>query len=292
MDNNQTKLPDTIHQDCDLPGVTSSQEDACVTFQVFPRQLTAGCAQSVGLQRSHNEDALFALTTLVSSDQQYIPFGLYMVADGMGGHDFGEVASAAAVRVVAEAVTRQVFQSLFSPDHAAPGSSLQEILGNSVSEANQAVLRLAPGGGTTLTAVMILGDQMIIAHVGDSRLYQVFPDGSITPLTRDHSLVSQLVEVGMVTEEQAATHPQRNILLRAIGQPDNLEIDLFTLPVPPFARLLICSDGLWGVVPRSDLAALVFSCDDLPLACQRLVDAANAAGGPDNISAILVRLPG
>jgi protein phosphatase len=292
MDNNQSKLPDTIGQAGGLPGITTSQEDSCAISQVFPRQLTAGCAQSVGLQRSHNEDALFALTTLLSSNQQHIPFGLYMVADGMGGHDFGEVASAAAVRVVAEAVTRQVFQSLFSPDHATPGSSLQEILGNSVSEANQAVLRLAPGGGTTLTAVMILGDQMIIAHVGDSRLYQVFPDGSITPLTRDHSLVSQLVEVGMVTEEQAATHPQRNILLRAIGQPDSLEIDLFTLPVPPIARLLICSDGLWGVVPRSDLAALVFSCNDLPLACQRLVDAANAAGGPDNISAILVRMPG
>ena len=256
-----------------------------------PPQLLASCAQSVGLQRDHNEDALFSLTTILAYNGGNIPFGLYIVADGMGGHQYGEVASEIATRSMAEFVIRNLYTHLFSVEHQPPETPLRELLHTGVIKAHDAILQNVTGGGTTLTTVVILGNQMTIAHVGDSRVYSVGLDGTMNALTRDHSLVRRLEELGQITPEEAAVHPQRNVLYRALGQGEPFEPEIITAPVPESGYLLVCSDGLWGVVPEEQLGETVKNAPTLHQACQEMVAAANAAGGPDNITAILIRLP-
>lgn len=254
-------------------------------------QLIAGCGQSVGQQRDHNEDALFSLTTTLANNSSNLPFGLYVVADGMGGHQHGEVASEIATRAMAEYVIRNLYTPLFSVQPQPPAESLQEIIANGVQAAHEAILEAISGGGTTLTTVLVLGKQMVVGHVGDSRVYVVDLHGSMRPLTRDHSLVKRLQELGQLTPEEAAIHPQRNVLYRALGQGEPFEPEIITAPLPQPGYLLICSDGLWGVVPENELGKMILSSSTPHQACQKMVDAANAAGGPDNITAILVRLP-
>ena len=254
-------------------------------------QLISGCGQSVGKQRDHNEDALFSLTTTLANNASNLPFGLYVVADGMGGHQHGEVASEIATRAMAEYVIRNLYTPLFSVQPQPPAESLQEIITNGVQAAHEAILGAISGGGTTLSTVLILGKQMIIGHVGDSRVYVTDIHGNMRPLTRDHSLVKRLEELGQLTPEEAAIHPQRNVLYRALGQGEPFEPEIITAPLPSPGYLLVCSDGLWGVVPEDELGKMIISADTPHQACQQMVDAANAAGGPDNITAILVRLP-
>lgn len=256
-----------------------------------PSQFIVGCAQSVGLQRDHNEDALFTLTTNLVSDDIQLPFGLYIVADGMGGHQYGEVASGLAVRAVSNTIIRKLYMPIYGTRPSSPNAAILEILNEAIQEAHQAVSREAPGGGTTMTAVLIMGEQMTVAHIGDSRAYLITPEGEFRPLTRDHSLVKRLVELGQITTDEAAYHPQRNVLYRALGQGEPVEADINTSPLPLNNLLLICSDGLWGVVPEAELLHLIQDSSSPQEACQRMIDAANAAGGPDNITAILVRLP-
>lgn len=254
-------------------------------------QLISGCGQSVGKQREHNEDALFSLTTTFTNNSSNLPFGLYVVADGMGGHQHGEVASEIATRAMAEYVIRNLYTPLFSVQPQPPAESLQEIITNGIQAAHEAILGAISGGGTTLTTVLILGKQMIIGHVGDSRVYVADMHGNLRPLTRDHSLVKRLEELGQITPEEAAIHPQRNVLYRALGQGEPFEPEIITAPLPSPGYLLVCSDGLWGVVPEDELGKMIISANTPHHACQDMVDAANAAGGPDNITAILVRLP-
>jgi PPM family protein phosphatase len=254
-------------------------------------QLSIGCAQSMGMQRDHNEDSLLAINTLLSGNGTYIPFGLYIVADGMGGHKHGEIASGLAVRIVASQVINKVFLTLLKPEPTSPSDSIQEILESGLQEAHRLVIKEAPGSGTTLTAVMVLNKQMTIAHVGDSRLYAISPDGEVSLITRDHSLVMRMIELGQLSEKDAAIHPQRNVLYRALGQGEVFSPDITTSSLPDSGSLLLCSDGLWGVVSQAEVARIINSNPDPRVAAQLLVDAANAAGGPDNISAILIRLP-
>ncbi|MGC8857447.1 MAG: PP2C family protein-serine/threonine phosphatase, partial [Anaerolineae bacterium] len=161
-----------------------------------------------------------------------------------------------------------------------------------IKDAHRVVQRDAPGSGTTLTAALVLGQQVTIAHVGDSRAYVVYPDGRIEAITRDHSLVKRLEELGHLNASEAANSPHRNVLIRALGQGDMLEADIFTIPFPQPGYLLLCSDGLWGVVPDQDISRAVIEAPNLHRACQNLVTAANTAGGPDNISVILIQLVG
>lgn len=259
---------------------------------VQPPQLISACAQSIGLQREHNEDALFTLTTTLTSDHNHLPFGLYIVADGMGGHQHGEIASGIAVRSMASFIVERLFLPVLSVKPATPDESLQEIMQAGVQESHRTITKQVPGGGTTLTAVLVLDEQVTIAHVGDSRAYWISPDGSMEALTRDHSLVRRLEELGQITHEEAATHPQRNVLYRALGQGEPIDPDVKTLRLPQGGYLLLCSDGLWGVVPDEEIKRIVTNKTELDEACQALTDAANAAGGPDNITAILIRLPG
>lgn len=276
-----------LDPESDLP----SQAPELIHDHLEPPQLLAGVGQSVGKQRDHNEDALFALTTTMVSDTTKIPFGFYIVADGMGGHKHGEMASGIAVRAMAGHVIRKLYTPLFGLPATSPDESLQEIMQEGVQMAHQAIIKETPGGGTTLTAVLILGDQLTIAHVGDSRAYVIKPDRSMEILTRDHSLVKRLEELGQITPEEAAVHPQRNVLYRALGQGETFDAEITTSSLPHQGDLLICSDGLWGVISEHEIFDIITTTPSPEIACQNLVTAANVAGGPDNITAILVRLP-
>lgn len=275
--------------------LTEEQIQAIVNNQ-NPRfdmqQLIASCGQSVGKQRDLNEDSILALTTTMAGNSGNLPFGLYVVADGMGGHQFGEVASNAAIRSVAGFLLKKFHPYLFQVKTDTMDESFQEIMLEAVREAQRTIQREAPGSGTTLTAALVIGQQVTVAHVGDSRAYFVYPDGRIEPITRDHSLVKRLEELGHITPEEAVNYPHRNVLYRALGQGELLDPDIFTVAFPQPGFLMICSDGLWGVVTEQDIVRSIVEAPNLQRACQNLVSAANTAGGPDNISVILAQLIG
>jgi serine/threonine protein phosphatase PrpC len=256
-----------------------------------PPQIFASCAQSKGQQRDHNEDAMFCLTTTISTNGSTTPFGLYIVADGMGGHQHGEIASDIATRTMAELIIRNLFTNLISVDPKPPDETIQEIIRSGILAAHENIIGNLSGGGTTLTAVTLFSNQMTIAHVGDSRVYSISLGGKIVPLTRDHSLVKRLEELGKLTTEEAAVDPRRNVLYHALGQGSPLEPEIISTHIPDSGYLLVCSDGLWGVISEEEISKIIMATVTLPQTCQELIDAANEAGGPDNISAILIQLP-
>ena len=270
-----------------LQAIVNSQN---VQFDL--QQLIAAAGQSVGKQRDLNEDSLLVITATMAGNSGNLPFGLYVVADGMGGHQYGEVASNAAIRTVSGLVLKKFHPYLFQVKTEPMEESFQEIMSEAVNEAQRVIQREAPGSGTTLTAALVLGQQVTIAHVGDSRAYFIYPDGRIETITRDHSLVQRLQELGHITPEEAENYPHRNVLYKALGQGDILEPEIFTLAFPQPGTLMICSDGLWGVVAEQDILQSVNEAPNLQRACQNLVTAANIAGGPDNISVVLAQLIG
>lgn len=292
----QQQKPATKTQEMVDTAPLSEQQIQSILSTNNPRydlqQLIASCGQSVGKQRELNEDSLLALTSTMAGNSGNLPFGLYIVADGMGGHQFGEVASNAAIRSVAGYILRKFLPHLFQINSEPMEESFQEIMQAAVREAQRSIQKEAPGSGTTLTAALVVGQQITVAHVGDSRAYFIYQDGRIEPVTRDHSLVKRLEELGHITPEEAANYPHRNVLYRALGQGEILDPDIFTRAFPQPGYLLICSDGLWGVITEQDLIRSITEAPTLQRACQNLVNAANTAGGPDNISVILVQLIG
>ncbi len=287
---NKTK-PLTSQPDVSTVPLSNNQMDEVLTEgqRMEPQQILFGCGQSVGKQREHNEDSLFALSLAFGGEKSSYPLGLFIIADGMGGHQYGEVASSMATRTMSSYLLKAFHPFLANPTESL-SESIQELMRSAINEAQRAVTQAAPGSGTTVTAALILGQQVTIAHVGDSRAYAIHHGGGET-LTRDHSLVKRLEELGQISSEEAAIHPQRNVLYRALGQGEVLEPDIFTAPFPQPGYLLLCSDGLWSVLSESNLFNLVLSAKDLQDACQKLVAAANEAGGPDNISVIVIQLP-
>lgn len=214
---------------------------------------------------------------------------LYAVADGMGGHDRGELASQVAIESLFEE-TRRALPLLPQRDVV----SLRNMLRDSFQAANQAVV--ASGAehdsnmGTTLCAALVHGERdAIIANVGDSRAYLVRGD-SLQQISQDHSLVAYLVQLGELAATDARNHPSGNILVRSIGSMDEVEIDLYHVRTQPGDRLVLCSDGLWGEVPDDELLAAVARNANAQDACVALVDLANDHGGRDNATLVVVNL--
>ncbi|MCB2202893.1 protein phosphatase 2C domain-containing protein [bacterium] len=244
--------------------------------------------QSTGMARAHNEDTLFTFSTFLDGldDGHYL--GIFLVADGMGGHQSGEVASHLAARGASQYLLENLVQAqMFSPDDAEP-AAVRDLMHNAVEEAQHLIRQQVPGGGTTLTLALVLDDHVYSAHVGDSRLYLVDNNGDFQLKTKDHSLVKRLVDLGEITEAEAAEHPQRNVLYRALGQSEDLTADVDDFIMEPGEKLVICSDGLWGMVSQEQFETLFAADTALSWVAEALVAAANEAGGPDNVSVVLV----
>jgi protein phosphatase len=230
-------------------------------------RLVVGAATDNGQVRDHNEDGY-----LVDGD-----LGLVAVADGMGGHRGGEVASATAINVLREVYT--------------DGRDLRE----AVVAANDAVFERSTaddavrGMGTTMTAGVLAedGETLIIGHVGDSRAY-LHRGGELKRVTTDHSLVEELLRAGELTEEEAERDPRRSMITRAVGLEQGVEVDLYPVALKQGDRLVICSDGLTDMVSETDIAAAIADESDPEKAARRLIEAANDAGGVDNITAVIV----
>lgn len=249
----------------------------------------AGAATDRGREH-HNEDALFVLNASISQDQDVLPLGLFIVADGMGGHEAGEQASALAVRLVANWVLDKIYLPFLSED--APSANQQpinQVLSEAVVAAHSRIHQAFSDSGTTLTCAFVLGTSAFVAHVGDSRAYLV-SNNSMRQITTDHSYASRLIELGQITEEQAKTHPQRHALYRALGRAGSLQVDTYLQTLAVDSSMLICSDGLWQMVPTTHMIEIINTSSTPQIACQRLVAQANENGGEDNITAILIQV--
>ena len=229
-----------------------------------------GSRTDIGCLRDHNEDSLVVTPPL------------FAVADGMGGHAAGEVASEIAVRVLSE----------LAPEH--PDG---EALGRAIEEANRAVIQAAREGrgrqgmGTTMTAAMLEGERLVIAQVGDSRAY-LLHQGKLQQLTRDHSLMADMIEAGQLTPEEARTHPQRSVITRALGSDAHLHPDIYEINVETGDRLLICSDGLSGMIFDDQIESTLRRVQDPQRCASQLVNEAIAAGGHDNVTVIVADVTG
>lgn len=270
----------------------------------MPLRLNAAGLTDVGREREHNEDTIFYLVT---RDGRNEPLGLFVVADGVGGQLAGELASQWAVAAV-----RDALRDLLSPpgpDQTQPGGDRTPIFRQTKDDSlRDRVLHAARSGnttvyaqtqerpeeagnaGTTLTMALVIGAQVVVANVGDSRTY-VLRDGDIRQITRDHSLIAGLVASGNVSPEEAFSHPARNVIVRSLGRDPEVDIDIFEERLHPGDTLLLCSDGLWEMIRDSTTIASIARDAATPMdACRALIDAANVAGGADNISAIVVRV--
>lgn len=255
------------------------------------RRVIFGAKSDVGQVRNNNQDAIFSLLTSSTSAEEPPEVGIFIVADGMGGHHDGEKASALTTRIVARNIINDMYIPLLEqlePDADRP--TISEVLRLAIQTANEEVAKQVPEGGTTVTAVTMMGDLAYIGHVGDSRAYLITGDG-IEQLTRDHSLVQRLIELEQLTPEEAAEHPQRNVLYRAIGQAETIDVDAITRRLLPNNRLIICSDGLWNLVADDEILNAVKSSASPQQACETLVNLANDRGGSDNISVIIIKRP-
>jgi len=241
----------------------------------------------VGRKRRHNEDAY-----LLDAER-----GLFVVADGMGGHAAGEVASRITVESIQEyiAATDEQHENSWPFGFNSRVSLEGNRLTTAVEKANEKVMRAVQnrpelkGMGTTVVAALFDAERATLVHVGDSRAY-LFRDGELRRLTDDHSWVQEQVNAGILSEDEAKSHPLKNVVTRALGGAAHVSVDLIEVPVRPGDRFLLCSDGLTGMLPDEDLFAHFQSEGDLEKTVRRLIDMANDRGGVDNVTAILVEV--
>ncbi len=255
-------------------------------------RLRVGRHTDVGMVRDLNEDSLLTLELDRVQCSISRPIGLYVVADGMGGHAAGDVASGLAIDTIAEKMVTHLLAPQLTGDTNTESFDAQGWLADAIQAANQAVLdhrdEIGTNMGTTLVAAIVIGDAATVANVGDSRAYLVNEEG-IRQITTDHSLVERLVALGQITPGEARVHPQRNVIYRTIGDKEEAEIDFFVQALNSGDSLLLCSDGLSGKVEDAEIWRLVKRSRSPQEACEQLVQAANDRGGGDNITVVIVQ---
>jgi protein phosphatase len=232
------------------------------------------CMQSDVGGRSHNEDAVYA------HEHPKRDIKVFAVADGMGGHKAGEIASKMAINALSE---------FFTTDETDVSSELRKI----ILSANQQIYKASSnpkyaGMGTTLTVAVLQKSKLYLCHVGDSRAY-IIKNGTIMQLTEDHSLVANLVKLGQITPEEARVHPRRNIITRALGTQADVEVDTIQMHVKPNDIILLCTDGLTNYVEDAEILAIVAKYN-ISQVCDKLVNIVNIRNGSDNISIIAIQL--
>lgn len=281
-------------------------------------KLVAADRTDVGKLREKNEDRAYKHVESAEDGDR----GLFIVADGMGGYEAGEIASRIAIETISK-----LLESLFQPltdqptikldsgqnQNIAPREAalqnktrklaetpqtpaIEERLRSAIQQANRDILNYGEkqpssrGLGSTVTVVLILGDLAYVANVGDSRTY-LLRDHKLMPLTRDHSLVARLVESKQIEPDAIYTHPQRNVIYRSLGAGrKNIEVDIFSETIQPGDTFLLCSDGLWEMVRHQELANVLSEPESPQKICDKLIDMANQNGGEDNITAVVVQV--
>jgi serine/threonine protein phosphatase PrpC len=234
-----------------------------------------------------NEDSVLAIQGKCSYKGQLVPFGLFCIADGMGGHADGKEAS----RIAIERMMQTVLQNILM-GHELSEEFLTDMLVGGVEWANLAIYQHAQSVnkdmGTTLTAALVVDAKAYIVNVGDSRAYIYRAGEELSQITHDHSLVATLVQEGQITADEVYTHPDRSKIYRSLGYSETIQVDWFVTNFCPQDRLLLCSDGLWEMVRNVSLERILRNCKEPTEASNRLVQAALRAGGADNISVIVV----
>jgi serine/threonine protein phosphatase PrpC len=240
-----------------------------------PQPMTWHGITDRGIIRDHNEDT-FSILALGDNV-------MFVVADGMGGHDAGEVAS----RIAVDAVCSEVYEGVNK------NKDLVNLVEHAMQKANTEVRREGANKGsnmgTTISVALVDKSTAYIGSVGDSRVYWI-ENGSITQVTEDHSLVAKLVSAGKLTREEARIHPRSNLLYRTIGTDEIVKIDTFRTPLGQGGTLLLCTDGLWGDITDANIHQVCAEARDAKTASERLVQMANENGGKDNITAIVVKI--
>ena len=265
-----------------------------------------------GLERSGNEDSILTLNFASTTDSRNVSCALFAISDGMGGHNAGEIASMTAVKSIMRTISRGLFQKLSDtdfftlPDHVynyhfkkEPSRPRQPnataVLKRAVRLANAEIIELSRknpaffGMGATLTAAVILGENLTIANIGDSRCYYIAED-TITLLTSDHTIVNQLVHLGKISPSEAEIHPAKNFLYKSLGSEEKVEADIFAHRLEGPCSVVLCSDGLSNMLTDDEIRRTVAKGKDPSRTVETLVNMANDAGGKDNISVIVVQI--
>ena len=233
-------------------------------------------ATDVGQKRKINQDSIFASDKPVGN----LP-NLYIVADGMGGHNAGDFASRYTVNTVREYIAGSREKNPI------------KLINEAIQLANRGIIKEASehaemyGMGTTVVVTTIIDEYAYTANVGDSRLYLY--DGGLKQITRDHSLVMEMVRLGEISKEEAKTHPDRHIITRAVGASDELNVDFFDYQMPPDSMILMCSDGLCTMVEDEEIQKVMAGSSDLEDKAKELIEEANSNGGKDNTAVVIVK---
>jgi serine/threonine protein phosphatase PrpC len=271
---------------------TCRDEDEMTDSSLSLLELRVGSLLDPGLKRKNrpNEDSLFVAQGIPSPASVPVePFALFVVADGMGGHVNGQEASYLAIASLVKYVYASLCSKQITPETLLP------LLMEGVHLANAMVYQRnqehGPMMGTTMTAALICGATAYIANVGDSRTYLYRPSAGLFQITHDHSVVARLVEMGEISPNDIYTHPLRNQIYRCLGEKPAVTVDTFVVPLTAGDTLLLCSDGLWEMVHKSYIAAILSTTIADPLqAAHTLVKAALEGGGADNIAVIVVQV--
>ena len=255
--------------------------------------LSVGYASDVG-QRDLDEDSLGVFTLSGVYESVADPtLGLFIVADGMGGHEGGEVASKIAVQIITERLIKNVLLRRFTGEDQPLGEAVRAHLTEAIGDANKQVYRLAQERandmGCTLTMALVLDGKAYIANVGDSRTY-IYNQEGLKQITTDHSVVASLIAAGIAEPEELYTHPDRHVVYRALGTKQTVEVDIWEQGLLPGDTLLLCCDGLWESIRDEGIQDVLLTQFDPQAACDEMVRLANQAGGEDNISVVLVKV--
>lgn len=231
-----------------------------------------------GKLRKNNQDSAIA--------KEIGSFTLLALADGMGGHSGGEIASSLAIEEISTVISEKLTEKMLPGQIMLLLSEALEKANNKIREVAQSDPTLS-GMGTTCDVCIASKNKMYVAHIGDSRVYKIAKDGTIKKLTRDHSLVEFMIENGTITPEEAENHPQKNVILQALGISDGIEPDVFQEKISPPDVILLCSDGLTNMLDDETIARASISDDKPSDIAEKLVGLANDAGGKDNITVVI-----
>ncbi len=281
--------------------VIEQQHAAQIAFPNGAHLLAAGDSDAGNVRRSEpNEDSTLVLQFQRVHESQATPVGVFIIADGMGGHDNGQGASRMTINVISDKLVRELLLPPLDAEKSggltASVTPVEEdaligVFKGAVEEANNVLVQTNQHDktdmGSTITGFMIVGDTAFIINVGDSRTYMLRED-TLYQLTNDHSLVAQLLAGGLIEPDDVYTHPQRSQIFRSLGDKMNVQVDDFKQQLLPGDILLSCSDGLWEMVRNPQITDILKNAHDPQIACTQLIEAANANGGEDNVSAVIV----